>query len=71
MHIAFEELHPHVDLNGRTYRLIMNWHRMRLDLPIMIIKADWPKVGGEQKIYYSWFKDVGSELTEYIRKNKI
>jgi len=71
IHIAFEELHPHCDLNGRTYRLIMNWHRLRLGLPILIIKADWPKEDGMQKNYYRWFKDVGSDLTEYIKKNKI
>src|SRR3990167_6827731 len=32
-HISFEQLHPHVDFNGRTYRHVFNYHRLRLGLP--------------------------------------
>lgn len=56
LHIAFEYIHPFTDGNGRVGRIIYNWHRLKLGLPIHIIKADWPKKNGEQMTYYSWFK---------------
>lgn len=56
-HITYEKIHPFVDGNGRTGRMFMNWQRMQAGLPILIIKADWPKKGGEQYNYYKWFKD--------------
>lgn len=49
-HIMFEDIHPHVDGNGRTGRIIYNWHRMMLGLPIDVIKCD------ERFDYYRWFK---------------
>lgn len=57
-HIIYEKIHPFVDGNGRTGRILMNWERMHLGLPILIINADWPKEDGEQRDYYSWFKDA-------------
>ena len=58
LHIMFERIHPFLDGNGRIGRMIYNWHRMKLGLPIHIIKADWPKKTGEQVAYYQWFKDL-------------
>lgn len=55
-HITYEGIHPFVDGNGRTGRMFMNWERMQAGLPILIIHADWPKIGGEQMSYYSLFK---------------
>lgn len=55
-HIEYEGIHGFYDGNGRTGRLFMNWSRLKLNLPILIIKADWPKIDGEQKNYYKWFK---------------
>lgn len=54
-HVAFENIHPFEDGNGRTGRILMNWQRIKAGLPILIIHADWPKKGGEQRAYYSWF----------------
>jgi fido (protein-threonine AMPylation protein) len=51
-HIKFEKIHPFVDGNGRTGRIIMNKQRMRLGLPIEIIH-----VGQEQMEYYKWFRE--------------
>lgn len=55
-HVMFEDVHPFADGNGRTGRILMNWHRLQLELPILIIHADWPDEDGEQKSYYQWFK---------------
>lgn len=56
-HVQFEAVHPFEDGNGRTGRILMNWQRLQLGLPIKIIKADWNLGGDEQKDYYGWFKD--------------
>lgn len=48
-HIMFEDIHPHEDGNGRTGRIIYNWHRMKLGLPIDVIKFE------ERFDYYKWF----------------
>jgi len=50
-HVLFETIHPFEDGNGRTGRIIYNWHRIRLGLPIHIIHE-----GQEQLDYYNWFK---------------
>lgn len=50
-HVVFEKIHPFVDINGRTGRLLLNWTRFQLGLPILIIHA-----GKEQMEYYRWFR---------------
>lgn len=50
-HIEFERIHPFPDGNGRTGRIIYNWHRLKLGLPLHIIH-----VGDEQYEYYRWFE---------------
>lgn len=50
-HVKFEDLHPFEDGNGRVGRILYNWHRLKLGLPIHIIH-----VGQEQYDYYKWFK---------------
>lgn len=50
-HIEFEKIHPFVDGNGRTGRILMLWQRVRAGLPIRIIKAN------DRGLYYNWFKD--------------
>lgn len=49
-HIVFEEIHPFVDGNGRTGRMLMNWQRLDNNLNILTI---WNK---EKSAYYKWFK---------------
>ena len=55
-HIAFEDIHPFEDGNGRTGRILYNWHRIQKGLPIHVIHADGPKKNGDQQNYYKWFK---------------
>ena len=50
-HIAFEAVHPFEDGNGRTGRILMAIHCLKLGLPIHIIHE-----GVEQLEYYKWFE---------------
>lgn len=51
MHVRFEKIHPFVDGNGRTGRLLMWWHEAKLGRPLTLLKAD------ERDRYYTWFRD--------------
>jgi Fic family protein len=55
-HVQFEDVHPFVDGNGRTGRILYNLHRLKLGLPIHVIHADYPDPEGEQMSYYKWFR---------------
>jgi hypothetical protein len=49
-HIQFENIHPFVDGNGRTGRLLMWWMEMKLgEQPTLITYVD-------RKSYYDWFR---------------
>lgn len=50
MHIRFEQIHPFIDGNGRTGRMLMWWHEKKLGLEPTLIKFD------ERQEYYEWFK---------------
>ncbi len=50
MHVAFEQVHPFEDGNGRIGRMFLNWQRLKFKLPILIIKEK------EKEDYYKWFK---------------
>lgn len=50
-HIAFEQIHPFEDGNGRTGRILWQVQRLKLGLPVQIIHE-----GEEQMEYYKWFK---------------
>jgi hypothetical protein len=51
LHVSYEKIHPFVDGNGRTGRMLMNWWRVREGLPLLVIHE-----GKEQREYYKWFK---------------
>lgn len=48
-HVGFERIHPFVDGNGRVGRILMNWYRIKVGLPIMVI---WYS---KRQNYYRWF----------------
>lgn len=48
-HITFEKIHPFVDGNGRTGRMLMWWHESKLGKkPTLILNS-------EKQNYYKWF----------------
>lgn len=48
-HVRYEHIHPFVDGNGRSGRLLMNWERIRAGLGLLVIKEK------EKAKYYRWF----------------
>jgi Fic family protein len=49
-HVQYEVIHPFVDGNGRTGRMVLNWQRLQVGLPILVIKE------AEKREYYAWFR---------------
>lgn len=50
MHVRFEKIHPFVDGNGRTGRMLMWWHEIKLGKHPTLIRFE------ERQAYYKWFK---------------
>jgi Fic family protein len=48
-HVRYEAIHPFTDGNGRTGRMLMNWERIKLGFPIIVILEK------EKQKYYDWF----------------
>jgi Fic family protein len=49
-HVAFEIIHPFVDGNGRTGRMLMWWHELKLgQKPTLLLNEN-------KQDYYKWFK---------------
>lgn len=49
-HVGFEKIHPFIDGNGRTGRMIMNWMMIRNNMEPICIKAV------DRQAYYAWFR---------------
>lgn len=48
-HIELLKIHPWLDGNGRCSRIIMNYQRIKVGLPILVIYES------QKQKYYSWF----------------
>lgn len=51
-HIRFEKIHPFIDGNGRTGRMLMWWHQKQIGEPYTYFSKE--KVDD----YYAWFQDA-------------
>lgn len=49
LHVEYETIHPFVDGNGRIGRMFMNWQRLRIGVPILVIEES------KRHEYYRWF----------------
>ena len=49
-HIRFELIHPFIDGNGRIGRMLLNWRRLKMGLPLLIIHSE------NKQDYYKWFE---------------
>lgn len=49
-HIQFERIHPFVSGNGIMGRILMNWFRLMVGLPVLVIYES------RKNEYYEWFK---------------
>lgn len=52
-HVKYEEIHSHLDGNGRIGRLLLLWHTVKAGLPVEVIWSEdkWDN-------YYPWFVKV-------------
>ena len=78
-HVAYEQVHPFVDINGRSGRILMNIQRLLLGLPLWVIdhRTRWEE-------YYPLFRDTycdecgktyckhyKSDFDKFIQKNPL
>lgn len=50
MHVRYEKIHPWVDGNGRSGRMLLWWHELKLGKKPTII------LNNKKQEYYKWFK---------------
>lgn len=53
MHIRFEKIHPFVDGNGRTGRMLMWWHELKQGEDPTLIRSN----EADRHYYYQWFRE--------------
>lgn len=68
LHTKFVRIHPFIDGNGRTARLLLNTELLKAGYPMAIIKKD------DRAEYYEALESVGesenfSKIIEFIQKN--
>lgn len=62
LHKMFEYIHPFVDGNGRTGRMLMWWHEIKLGkLPTLILNS-------KKQDYYQWFRTSTKQSDSEAKK---
>jgi len=56
-HVKFEKIHPFVDGNGRTGRMLMWWHERKLGQAPTLIRSN----EADRHYYYQWFREASDE----------
>jgi Fic family protein len=66
LHGLFEEIHPFIDGNGRTGRIILNYFLISKGYPLVIIKGDEEN----KKLYYRGLEEIDTQMSEIFQKYK-
>ena len=53
MHVRFEKIHPFLDGNGRTGRMLMWWHELKVGQDPTMIRSN----EADRHYYYQWFRE--------------
>ena len=61
-HVKFEDIHPFVDGNGRVGRIILNWHCLRLGMPLLVYTHT------DRRTYYRLFPGYRAMEMERVMK---
>ncbi|SNZ06921.1 Fic family protein [Persephonella hydrogeniphila] len=65
-HAFFEEIHPFIDGNGRTGRIILNYILISNGYPLVIIKG----ADRNKQIYYKGLEEIDLQLSKLFTKYK-
>ncbi|UOD35579.1 Fic family protein [Deferribacteraceae bacterium V6Fe1] len=65
-HGFFEEIHPFIDGNGRTGRIILNYLFISKGYPLVVIKGD----EDNKKLYYRGLEEIDVQISEVFQKYK-
>ncbi|WP_457626149.1 Fic family protein [Persephonella sp.] len=65
-HAFFEEIHPFIDGNGRTGRIILNYILISNGYPLVIIKGS----DKNKQIYYKGLEEIDLQLSDLFTKYK-
>ena len=62
-HLQFENIHPFVDGNGRTGRILLNWQLVKMGMPLLVYTEE------DRKTYYRLFPSYRKQ--EMMKLHKI
>lgn len=64
LHIAFEEIHPFIDGNGRMGRILLNWHLVKRNNSVLLVYTE-----DDKQTYYRLFQSYRSrEFAQLIER---
>ncbi|MGA1862118.1 Fic family protein [Deferribacter thermophilus] len=66
LHAFFEEIHPFIDGNGRTGRIILNYILISKGYPLIIIKGD----DENKQLYYEGLEEIDAQISNIFENYK-